>query len=582
MVKHFTRKFLGVLWFGIISEHQHHRQFHHALELRVMMLICVAIILTFLAIYRLVDLTVVKHHRINILHQQGTPSQIARGDILDRNGVLLASDLKIAALSLEPSHIVDPVNDLRALKTVMPDLDMDKWQKRFASKKGFYWIKRKISPAMQQKINLLGIPGLKFHYGYHRVYPLKNLAAHILGYVNIDQKGISGIEKAYDTQLSMGSENITLTIDIAIQHILTNALQKAIDKHDAVGAAGVIMDVQNGHILALSSLPDFDPNHVKNTQAKKYFNRATKGVYELGSVFKIFNTAMLLEDGQHNISSIFDASKDIFLGRHRIADYRGKYKPLSVKEIFIYSSNIGSAKMALAVGRERQKEYLRAFGLLDGLNMALPEISTPQYPKKWRDVNVMTISFGHGIAVTPLHLTASAAAMVNGGFYHQPIMVNDFEYGQKKRVISKKTSDYVRKLMRLNVLKGSGRKAKVRGYFIGGKTGTAEKAGVKAYDRDSMISSFVGAFPMYDPRYVMFVMLDEPQPNVEKKLRPTGGQVAAPIIKEIVPQLAAHTNIMPVDPKQWDIINESLLLPEMSNGDDHHDEKQKLQKINYH
>lgn len=558
-----SRRLLSVLWFGISSEHIQHQQFRLALELRVMMLICVVLMLISTTLYRLTDLTILQYQYINIGTKNGQPSQIQRGNILDGNGTLLASDLKIAALSLEPKHIIDPKQDLLALQKILPDLDFNKWYPRFAAKKGFYWIKRRISPRTQQHINQLGIPGLKFHYGYSRVYPMQHLTSHLLGYVDVDQKGLSGIEKAYDAQLAMGSENITLTLDISVQHLLHHHLTNAMTTYRAKGAAGVIMDVNNGNILAMVSLPDFDSNHVGNAISEKYFNRVTKGIYELGSVFKIFNTAMLLEAGQYDINSIFDASKNIRYGRHHIADYHGKYKPLSVKEIFIYSSNIGSAKMALTLGGEQQKQYLQQFGLISPLQISLPEIGKPQYPRQWRDINTMTISFGHGIAVSPLQLTAAAAAMVNGGIYHHPVFVRDFEqHDDSKRVISKPTSDYMRKLFYLNAEKGSGRAARVSGYFVGGKTGTAEKIGARSYHEDNLISNFIAAFPMHDPRYLIFVLLDEPQSEKGSTLRPTGGRVAAPIVKKIIPQLAALRNVTPIAPDKWNIVKERLMLPE--------------------
>jgi cell division protein FtsI (penicillin-binding protein 3) len=323
----------------------------------------------------------------------------------------------------------------------------------------------------------------------------------------------------------------------------------------------MVLDVQTGELLAMVSLPDFDSNAPAQSAPETRFNRNTLGVYEPGSTFKIFNTAMALDYGTTTLAAGYDASKPIKVSRFTISDYKGKNRWLSVPEIFMYSSNIGSVRMVLDVGRDRQREFLGRFGFLKTPSIELPEIGGPLVPAPWRDVSMMTIAFGHGISVTPLQLIAGTSAIVNDGLL-RPVTLLKQEDGAPAtgtRVISSRTSEQMRKLMRLVVEKGSGKSSDVPGYVVGGKTGTAEKIVNGRYKRDTRISSFVGAFPMNAPRFVVYAMLDEPKGNKSTHGYATAGWVVAPTVGRIVTRVASLYGIAPVD-ENAPAIHEQLLV----------------------
>jgi len=330
-----------------------------------------------------------------------------------------------------------------------------------------------------------------------------------------------------------------------------------IDDFTAKAAAGLIMDVNTGEVLAMVSLPDFDPNHPGASDpdhsglsfADRMFNRDTLGVYELGSIFKIFTVAMALDCGTSTLTSTYDASHPIHIGRFSIGDYHGKHRVLNVPEILMYSSNIGAAKMAMAAGGQRQREFLSRLGLLKAPKIEISEIGSPHFPGKWRDVNVMTIAFGHGISVTPLSFASAAAALVNGGILRQATLVrrSPGDVAQGQQVISAKTSDQMRKLMRLVVERGTGTMAAAPGYLVGGKTGTADKIQGRHYAEMKLLSSFVGVFPINDPKYLTLIMVDEPHPNKQSHGYATGGWTAAPATSRVVQRIAPLLGVDPVD-----------------------------------
>ena len=498
---------------------------------------------------RLVDLTVFKGggepQLVNIDHAPGAP--VERADIVDRNGILLATSLPTASLFADPGAVLNAREAADKLITVLPHLDHRELLKKLASHSRFIWISRNLTPNQQFNVNRLGLPGFGFQHGERRVYPQGRLASHMVGLTDVDGRGISGLEKYFDQPLRVG-DKIEVALDIRIQELLHRELSAAIREFRAIGAAGVVLDANSGEVVSLVSLPDFDPNDPRSVGGETAFNRATKGVYEMGSTFKLFTAAMALDSGTVNMDGGYDASEPIRVARFTIRDFHAKNRWLSVPEIIVYSSNIGAAKMALDVGTRAQRAYLGRFGLLKAAAVELPEIGRPLMPRRWRDINTMTISYGHGIAVTPLQMTSGVAALVNGGLYVPPTLLkrDNREAIETKRVLSADTSEKMRTLMRMVVANGTGRKAAVEGYAIGGKTGTADKVSVRGYRKNATISSFIGAFPIDAPRYILLVMVDEPKGNARTFNYATGGWVAAPAMGHVVQRMAPLLGMAPV------------------------------------
>lgn len=470
-----------------------------------------------------------------------------RADIIDRNGVILASSLPTASLYADPSEVIDPHGAVRKIAEVFPEIDRATLTKNLLKGGRFLWIKRNLSPDQQMMANRLGIPGFSFIREEQRVYPHGKLTAHILGATDIDGNGVAGVEKFFDQKLRTPEDDLRLSLDIRVQSILRTELAAAVAEFKAIGAAGVVLDVHTGEVVAMVSLPDFDPNEINHASMDARFNRVTKGVYEMGSTFKLFTAAMALDSGTIDMKGGYDATDPIRIARFTINDFHAQKRWLTVPEIIVHSSNIGAAKMAVDVGTEGQQRYLKQFGLLSPSTLELPELGRPLTPYRWREINTMTISYGHGIAVTPVHLASAIGALVNGGMMYPATLLKSGSKPQHQgeRVISEETSDKMRLLMRLVVANGTGRKAEAKGYVVGGKTGTAEKQIGGKYKKSAKISSFVGAFPIHAPRYVVFAMVDEPIGNKSTFNYATGGWVAAPVVKRVVAQIGPLLGIMP-------------------------------------
>lgn len=481
-----------------------------------------------------------------------------RPDLIDRNGETLAMDINTASLFGEPRRIVDVDEAVELLSTILPSLDVERVHRRLSSKAGFVWLKRELSPLQQSQILGLGIPGIGFRNETRRFYPKGNTASHIVGHVNIDNVGIAGTEKFIDDNglkdlraagfgAVENSEPVKMSIDLRVQHFVHDELEKAMERYSAIGAGAVVLDVHTGEIIAMASLPDYDPNNPVEALKKDRLNRMSAGTYEMGSTFKTFTTAMALDSGYVTLKSRFDATLPLSIGRFTIRDFHGKHRVLSVPEVFIYSSNIGTAKMADVVGIEGHKEFLHRIGLLDRMNLELPEVATPSSPKKWKRINSVTISYGHGATTTPLQTAVAGAALVNGGKLIAPTIfprTRDEANAIAKRVVQKSTSDAMRYLFRLNVEKGSGRRADVKGYWVGGKTGTAEKVVNGKYSNDTRFNAFLAAFPIDDPKYIVLTIIDEPKPE-EGKTSATAGLNAAPMIGNIIRRAAPILGIKP-------------------------------------
>lgn len=488
------------------------------------------------------------------------PAPVARPDILDRNGVTLATDIPRISIFAEPNRMIDLNEAVEGLTSVFPDLSPLELRRQLEVRSGFVWIRRMVTPAEKEKVWALGIPGVGFRTEARRFYPNGREAAHVLGSVNLDNTGISGIEKWIDanglqdlkaTGVDFKKGDLTpvrLSLDLRVQHVLSDELAKAVTKFDAIAGAGMVLDVRNGEVLALASLPDFDPNMAEDALKPDRINRINVGVYEMGSTFKALTTAMALDSGIYKIDSVLDASQPLRFGKLRINDYRGKGRPLTVPESFIYSSNIAMARMAMGVGAAAQQKFLKTVGQFDRLTTELPESARPLIPVNWSELSTATVAFGHGIAVTPIQATMGIAAMVNGGTLIRPTFIKGRSVDDRvlaEAVIAPQTSEAIRYLMRLNAEIGSATKANIPGYFVGGKTGTSNKVINGRYSEDKVRNAFMGVAPADDPRYLFLTLLDEPKGLPETSGFRTSGWNAAPTTAAIMARALPMLDIAP-------------------------------------
>ncbi len=522
-----------------------------------------------LVMIRLIDLSIVQGENIFYKSEDHVfdkslgayTSTVRRGDIYDRHGFLLATTLKTPSVFVDPALVLD-VDDLASRLThVFPELKHDDLAKVLGADNRFGWIKRHVTPKQQEQVLALGEPSLGFKYEHKRVYPQKSLFSHMVGYTDRDGIGLSGLERGYDTTLREG-KHLHLSLDLRLQHIVRREVSTAISDFNAKAGVGVILDVKTGAVLAGVSLPDYDLNLASKANDNEKFNRLTLGVYELGSMFKIFSTAALLELHKVSMGHTFDARKPIKIGRFTINDYHAQKRILTVPEVFMHSSNIGSALMGEMVGGEKLKDFYADLGLLGQMQFGIKEAGFPIVPDPWRKVNTYTAAYGHGLATTPMQMSAAVATVINGGLSVSPTFLKQEEPSgttSEVQILSEETSDKMRRLMRLVVTEGTGKNADAKGYTVGGKTGTAEKSINGRYDHSRLISSFVAAFPMDDPDYVIMVMVDEPKGNKESYGYATAGWVAAPAVKRIVVSMASILGLPAdkYDPKQ-DIGNSLL------------------------
>jgi len=484
----------------------------------------------------------------------------ARPDILDRNGEVMASDVKVVSVFADPRKVVDKEEAVELITAVLPDLNARELRQKLGQRRGFVWIKREITPKQQAEVHRLGIPGVGFLPENKRVYPNGVAGAHVLGFANIDNAGIAGIEKYIDGQglkdlngagFAVSSEDLKplqLSLDLRVQHALRDELVKAQAKFRAKASAGAIMDVNTGEVIGLVSLPDFDPNNPVDALEKDRINRINVGVFEMGSTFKALTTAMALDSGRFNIHSTLDARGALRYGKFKIGDYHAKNRVMTVPEVFIYSSNIGTAKMALGVGVEAHKAFLRKAGQLDRLVTELPENALPIVPGRWGELNTITIAFGHGIAVAPLQALMAVGALVNGGMMIKPTFLKRSEEEAKAhavRIIKPETSEAMRYVLRLNATKGSASSAAIAGFFVGGKTGTAEKVVNGRYSKTKNLTTFTAVYPMDKPRYVFLTILDEPAGLPETHGFSTSGWNAAPTTGNIIERVAPLLSVPP-------------------------------------
>ncbi len=496
------------------------------------------------------------------LETQAKPA-VTRADIVDRNGVLLAATLPSSSLYAVPRQIADAARTAERLSQILPELSPVALEAKLATDRGFVWVKRNLSPRQAQSVNHLGVPGLYFRDDQARFYPHGALTAHAVGLTDVDNKGIAGIERSFEERLTDGTSALALSLDLRIQHILAEELATGIADFNGIGGAGLVLDVRSGEILAMISLPTFSPDRPAESTSEARFNRTSLGVYEMGSLFKIFTTAMVLDTRSVGLSDSFDVSEPIRVAGFSIRDFKPKKRSLSVPEIFIYSSNIGTVQMAMTAGTPRQRSFLKGLGLMRKASLELPEVGYPMVPSPWREINSMTISYGHGMAVSAIQLASAVAAIVNGGELVPATLIKRRrnEPYVVQRVVRPETSDKLRWLMRLAVQHGTGRKAEAEGYLVGGKTGTADKLVGRRYAKNARVASFVGAFPMDDPRYVVFAMIDEPKGKKNSFGYATGGWVAAPVVSRVVTRMASLLGIEPRSAEEVAVIEQSMIPP---------------------
>ncbi|MBQ7632964.1 MAG: penicillin-binding protein 2 [Alphaproteobacteria bacterium] len=470
---------------------------------------------------------------------------VKRADIMDRNGEIIATSLPTVNLYANTKQIRHQEDVAAVLSEIFPDDSYEYFLKRLNRKGAFIYLKRNLSPSQQSQVNNLGIPGLEFEKCEKRVYPHKNLFAHVLGSTDVDNAGISGIEKSMNDRLTNSTKPLYLSLDLGIQNQIRDELIAGVKQFNAAGGAAILMDVKTGQIVAMTSVPDYDPNENSKFGEKEMFNFATKGIYEAGSVFKVFNTALSLESGKVKPTDRFDTSHPIKVHRLKVTDPHGSHGLLTPEDILVESSNIGSTLEIMRVGKKFQRKFLQSINMDKALTeFELPELAKPWFlpENKWGETSMVTISYGYGISSTPLHIITAFSAIVNGGIYHQPTLLYNHK-NKGKRIVSEKTSNSMRTMLRAVVTRGTGRRANVEGYQVMGKTGTADKLENGHYNHSKSISSFISAFPQSNPKYALLVVIDDPKASKETFGYTTAGWNAVPITKNIISAVAPQLNV---------------------------------------
>ena len=517
------------------------------IRIGVVIFMCVLI----LVILRLAEVSLLGDKRgAGVLPQAITTT---RADIVDREGEVLATTLQTYSLYAEPRRIWNVEETAQKLVSVRPDLDVNVVRNRLSTNRAFVWIERGLTPKARQSVFALGLPGLAFRQEPKRVYPRGNLSSHVIGFTDVDLNGAAGSERAFNEKLSTdNAPPLTLSVDMRAQFALSDELQSGLERFEAKSNAGVVLNLKTGEIVAMASLPNFDPNEPGATLPETRFNHASMSTYDLGSVFKPLTMAMALEENASSLTETYPVQKPFKVRDKFIRDDHPSKHPLAMPDILAQSSNRGTAMLALKIGAEAQKSYLKELGLMDRVPFELAESAKPQIQDRWIDLTTVTVSYGHGISVTPLSLAAAIGAMLNDGEYVTPTLLKrDAAHPiQKRRVFSSSTSKTMRDMMRYVVTHGTGKKARVKGYGVMGKTGTAEKPAIGGYDQQRLVTSFVAAFPYEDPTYVVMVTYDEPKAVEGTYGWATAGWNAATttgkVIERIAPMLGVERRVDPI------------------------------------
>lgn len=508
---------------------------------------------------QILNLGLTSRPQMSIAVSEPVATSFSRPDIIDRNGRLLATDVEAPSLFADPAIVIDRDEVVEKLLTVLPELNASELRTALSDRtRRFVWVRRGLSPAVAQRIHNLGLPGLAFRKELRRAYPGGQLAGHVLGAVNVDNKGTAGIEKYIDDAIGVDPVNsatlstqapVRLSLDIGVQHALEDELDTAVRRYSTQGAAGLVLDIKTGEIIASASLPRVDPAKATQGTDTATADKIAGGTYELGSVFKTLTVAMALDEGFAKPSSIFDVREPLVAGTHTISDLHSAGRPLSVTEIFTHSSNVGAGMLALQAGPDRTRAFLKKLGLLDVAKTEAGAMPAPQVPQRWERAELITVSYGHGLAVAPLQFATAAASILNGGVSVKPTLLK-YQPGTNamaKRLVTRETSRSMASMMRVNVMEpgGTGKRADVPGFRVGGKTGTAELAEGGRYNKSAVLSSFLGAFPMDDPQYLTFVLLFEPQGSEETNGQRTASTNAAPVTARLIGRIAGQLGVVP-------------------------------------
>ena len=540
---------------------EHHSVIRQALDIAKTRLLIASFCIIFgfgLVGARLVSVTCFHSGQDGYLAQSGDPNglHMGRATFVDRNGEVLATTIATSSLYANPKKILNPAEAADKLATVFPAVNKQELLSKLKGDRTFMWVARHLTPQQKAAVIRLGLPGLEFMRDTKRVYPYGHLVSHAVGFVDVDNTGISGLEKGLDEHLRSSHEPVQLSIDIRLQHILFDELQKGIERFSAEGGNGLMIDALTGEVLAMASFPYFDPNKPVIEDPQSLFNRNTLGVYEMGSSMKIINTALALQTKTVDLNTKFDATQPLKVGRHFVTDFHAKNAWLNVSEIFLFSSNIGSARMALRVGAEKQEAFMKQIGFLDPAKLEIPEVARPLYPLKWREANTITISYGYGLSVSPLQSARAVGGIALGGkmVEDMTLLKRSPEETKYIQIVSPEVSAKVLDLMQQNVKNGTNTKAQVPGIVIGGKTGTANqrKAHGRGYQAKAVNTTFVCVFPE-KPRYLVFVMLEGPKATKETYGYNTSGWNSAPLAGKVIKRAAPILGIFPKFEKESDM-----------------------------
>lgn len=530
---------------------------------RLMVVMLLFIGVTFLISARLIYLLAFEGRPARAIASDGLLPQ--RGDIVDRNGMPLARTIDAWSIGVHPRKIVgDRAMIAAQLADLMPQRSEAQYLALLNSRRNYVYLRRRAVPELVQAVNAIGEPAIAFAREPERLYPQATLASHVLGWLDQDGKAASGMERVLDARLSdpaLRGRPVALSLDMRVQAAMEAELTAAMIKHSAIGASGLVLDVDTGEVLAMTSLPAFNPNRPSFARIEDLANKSTLSVYELGSTFKMITAANAIESGVvTSMSKRYDATAPLQVGKFRIHDDHPENRYLNLPEAIVHSSNIVTARIADEIGAEREQAFFRKLGFNAPADIELGAKGTPLWPRFWARTTTMTVAYGHGIAVTPLHLASAYAALANGGIWRPATLMkrDPGHIPQGRRVISEATSARMRQLMRLVVLKGTGRKADAPGFRIGGKTGTAEKPHLGGYARKSLVSTFAAVFPMDRPRYVVIAMLDEPKGTADTYGFATAAWTAGPVIKNVISRIGPMLGVIPDDRRD---VDESDLLP---------------------
>lgn len=534
-IKHIRRNLL--IWQGVMEDDA----FQTVTKGRVLTLSGAAFFCFTLVGVRLTDLMIVERRSPHAWHvqQRAVDGGVPRADILDRNGVVLATHLVTASAYCDTRDLLDVDEAIDALARVLPEISRETISRKLRSGKSFVWIARHVTPKRQEAIQRLGLPGIYFKKDYKRVYPLGHLASHVVGFCNPDSEGLSGVEHCFDALLASSNDPLRLSLDVRVQHVAVELLGAAVEEFHAEGGNVIVMNARSGEILAMTSLPDFNPNAAKDAKVKDFFNRNTLGVYEMGSVLKVLNVAIALETGRVTRHSMFDVREPVKIGRFTVTDFRGQNRILNLEEAFLYSSNIAAIKIAQQFGgAEVQQKFFKAFGVFDPVNLEVPERGRPLYAQNWTSATAMSAAYGYGVAISPVRLLSTINGITNGGILVEPTLVCG-KKTERRLILTANTSHQVRSMMRRVIAEGTARRADAKGYRVFGKTGTAYKNKEGRYDPNKERRTvFVGGFPEEDPQFIVLFMLDAPKATKKTFGYATAGWNVTPYAGQLIERIA--------------------------------------------